>query len=43
MMEIISTWASSSVPTSRLRSLYLLGMRQFQPWSRYRIATVISP
>jgi hypothetical protein len=23
--------------------LYLPGMRQFQPWNRYRIATVISP
>jgi hypothetical protein len=43
MMEIISTWAGSSVPTSRIRSLYLPGIRQFQPWNRYCMATVISP
>src|SRR3954470_23100331 len=43
IVTIISTWASSSVPMERSRSLYLPGSRQFQPCSRYWVATVISP
>src|SRR3954454_5487549 len=43
IVTIISTWASSSVPMARSMSLYLPGRRQFQPWSRYWVATVISP
>jgi hypothetical protein len=43
IVTIISTWASSSVPMARSRSLYLPGSRQFQPCSRYWVATVISP
>src|SRR5690554_973269 len=43
MVASISTWAISSVPTSSKRSRYLAGPRQFQPWKRYCIITVISP
>src|SRR3954470_7555350 len=43
IVTIISTCASSSVPMARSRSLYLPGSRQFQPCSRYWVATVISP
>src|SRR5215212_4536532 len=43
IVMIISTWASSSVPIARSMSLYLPGSRQFQPCSRYCVATVISP
>ena len=39
----ISTWPISSVATSMIRSLYLPSIRQFQPWNRYCIVTVISP
>jgi hypothetical protein len=43
MVAIISTWPISSVAMSMIRSLYLPGIRQFQPWNRYCIVTVISP
>src|SRR5215210_1682592 len=43
IVTIISTWASSSVPMESSMSLYLPGRRQFQPCSRYWVATVISP
>src|SRR3954471_3123535 len=43
IVMIISTCASSSVPMARSMSLYLPGSRQFQPCSRYWVATVISP
>ncbi len=33
----------SSVAMSMIRSLHLPGIRQFQPWNRYRMAKVISP
>src|SRR3569833_3299796 len=43
MTASISTWPISSVATSMIRSLYLPGIRQFHPWNRYCIVTVISP
>ncbi|MBN9741885.1 hypothetical protein DMP23_12310 [Amycolatopsis sp. A1MSW2902] len=39
----ISTCPISSVAVSMIRSLYLPSMRQFQPWNRYCMVTVISP
>ena len=33
----------SSVAMSMIRSLHLPGIRQFRPWNRYWMATVISP
>src|SRR5215213_3937073 len=43
MVASISTWPISSTPVSMMRSLYLPGWRQFQPWNRYWFITVISP
>ncbi|SLJ77178.1 Uncharacterised protein [Mycobacteroides abscessus subsp. abscessus] len=43
MVAIISTCPISSVATSMIMSLYLPGIRQFQPWNRYCMVTVISP
>ena len=43
MVASISTWPISSVAVSMSRSLYLPSMRQFQPWNKYCIVTLISP
>ena len=43
MVASISTWPISSVPMSMIMSLYFCGPRQFQPWNRYVIMTLISP
>jgi hypothetical protein len=43
MVASISQCAISSVPMSRIMSRYLAGARQFHPWNRYPIITLISP
>ncbi|MBB4683975.1 hypothetical protein BJY18_001460 [Amycolatopsis jiangsuensis] len=43
MVASISTCPISSVAVSMMRSLYLPSIRQFHPWNRYCMVTVISP
>jgi hypothetical protein len=43
MVASISTCPISSVAVSIRRSLYLPSIRQFHPWNRYCIVTLISP